>query len=63
MSEKQTSLLRVFGNRSAPSYESDVDVEGPTTSKTLRDTLRVSLSPITSRWESLVAATQAHGSP
>ena len=33
MSEKQTSLLRFFGNRSAPSQGSDVDDEGPTTSK------------------------------
>ena len=36
MSEKQTSLLRFFKNRSAPSQESDVDDEGPTTSKNIK---------------------------
>ena len=33
MSEKQTSLLRFFGKRSVPFQESDVEDEGPTTSK------------------------------
>ena len=36
MNEKQTSLLRFFGNSSAPSHESDVDDEGPTTSKNVK---------------------------
>ena len=36
MSEKQTSLLRFFGNRSAPFQESDVDDEGPITSKNVK---------------------------
>ena len=37
MSEKQTDLPRFFGNRSAPSQESDVDDEGSTTSKNVKE--------------------------
>ena len=37
MSEKQTSLLRFFGNRSAPPQESDVDNEGPIALKNVRE--------------------------
>ena len=33
MSEKQTSLLRFFEKRSVAFQESDVEDEGPTTSK------------------------------
>ena len=33
MSEKQTSSLRFFGKRLVPLQESDVEDEGPTTSK------------------------------
>ena len=36
MSGKQTSLLRFFGNRSAPYQESDVDDKGPSTSKNVQ---------------------------
>ena len=36
MSEKQTYLLRFFENRSAPSKESDVDDEEPTTLKNIK---------------------------
>ena len=36
MSEKQTSLLRFFGNRSALFRDSDVDDKGPTTLKNVK---------------------------
>ena len=36
MSEKQTSLLRFFGNRLAPHQESDVDDKGSTSSKNVK---------------------------
>ena len=36
MRQKQTYLLRLYGNSSAPSQESDVDNEGPIISKNVK---------------------------
>ena len=73
MNEKQRYLPRFFGKtnifaeifleigqlhlKSVTSMTRDLRHQ-----KRLRDTMRVSLSPIIPRWESLIAAKQAHGS-
>ena len=62
MSEKPISLLRYFGNRSAPSQEFDVNDEGPTTSKNVKGHIASIVELHHSKIESLVAAKQAHGS-
>ena len=50
MNEKQTSLLRFFGNTSAPSLSLASMTRDLQHLKTLRDTLRVSLSLSGGSW-------------
>ena len=62
MSEKQTFLLRFFGNRSAPSPGSDVDDEGPTTSKNVKGHIAGIVESHYSKMGEYGCCKQAHGS-
>ena len=60
MSEKQTSLLRFLEIGQHHLKESDVDDEGPTTSKNVKGHMAGIVESIIPRWENLIAAKQAH---